>query len=91
MCYNDSMMEPKIIRDGGSVGLNMVALMVEWGGNRCNVRACIEMPTTIIRQDGRTFGLCETHFTEASQEGGAILNLVWESDWRVQCGERERI
>ncbi len=91
VCYNYGMGEPKIVRDGDSVGPNIVALMIEWGVNCCNVRSCTEMPTTIIRQDGRTFGLCETHFTEASQEGGAVLNLVWESDWKVQCGARERI
>ncbi len=70
------MSEPKIIRDNVSPGVNMLALMVEWGVNRCNIRACKELPTTIVRQDGRTFGLCETHFEEASQEGGTTRNLV---------------
>ncbi len=73
------MSEPTIIRDGVSPGLNMLELIVEWGVNRCNVRDCKEFPTTIIRQDGRTFGLCETHFKEASREGGTTLNLVWDN------------
>ena len=63
----------KIIRDPETAGVFTMALCIDWGVRRCNVRGCRERPTTIITgvsEEVPTLGLCEPHFEEGDTPDG---------------------
>ena len=62
-----------IIRDPEMAGIGTMALCIQWGVRRCNLRGCRERPTTIvtgISNEVPLLGLCEPHFEQADEEGG---------------------
>jgi len=60
----------EIIRDEECNGLMMIPLLTQWDVNRCNVKNCIEKPTTIIIGAlDRPLGLCEHHYNESKEKG----------------------
>ncbi len=72
----------KIIRDEDGFGLFMIPLFMDWQVRRCNVKDCTTKPTTIITQlddDVPMVGMCEEHFQEGNQPGGAKLSFEWDN------------
>jgi hypothetical protein len=71
-----------VIRDGSGFSPHMMALCINWGIRRCNVKGCTDVPNTIIGNAGNNvpvFGLCETHFQEGNQPNKPVtLNLEFD-------------
>ena len=64
-----------IIRDDEMGGIMMIPLFSQWKINRCNIKDCIEKPTTICVHEKATFGVCEKHYKEGVEKGTMKLNL----------------
>jgi len=62
----------RIIRDEEGLGLFMIPLFADWSVRRCNVKGCMEEPTTIITQladDVPVSGWCEKHYQAFKDSG----------------------
>jgi hypothetical protein len=65
-----------IIRDEEMCGLMMIPLFNQWGINRCNVKGCVQKPTTILSGVIKyPFGLCENHYNEFKKAGKISCTL----------------
>jgi hypothetical protein len=54
----------------------MIPLLQQWNITRCNVRDCMEKPTTIITDlIEQPFGLCENHYTQCKESGKISCTL----------------
>ena len=70
----------KIIRDEEFGGVMMIPLFCDWKINRCNMRDCVNKPTTIItgaHEKVPAFGLCENHYQQGIKEGTMKMDLVF--------------
>jgi hypothetical protein len=73
----------RIIREkNGDVSLSMLAEFTDYGVSRCNVSGCHETPSTLIldmQPNWPPIGMCETHFQEATQPGGASFKFEFNN------------
>ena len=70
-----------IIRDEEGFGIFMIPLFVDWGVRRCNVKDCVEKPTTIITQlaeGAPVSGWCEDHYQAFKSSGRFEGTLVFD-------------
>ena len=71
----------KIIRDEEFHGIMMIPLFVDWGIKRCNVKDCINEPSTIITSltpGVPVCGLCETCYQGFKERGVLEGTLVFD-------------
>jgi len=71
-----------IIRDNDWGGIAMIPLLMDWGIRRCNVKGCLEKPTTIVTQLAENVpacGFCEKHYQEANVPDGTNFTLVFDN------------
>ncbi|KKN85804.1 hypothetical protein LCGC14_0276110 [marine sediment metagenome] len=73
----------RIIRDDDDSSFEMLAVLIDWGIRRCNVKGCTTVPNTIIVSAPgaqATIGLCEEHFQKANQPTGPVTySFVWDT------------
>ena len=72
----------RIIRDDDDSSFEMIAVLIDWGIKRCNVKGCKSIPNTIVAGIPKAkapIGLCEEHFQKANQPTGPVTyKFVWD-------------